>query len=422
MVCEQARGDPRGAGMHATFACCSLCLLVAACGPGHTLSTGALLCGGMQDWARVADVAGAMPPRVAAERGESWAHSSVAITRGRGTHAGVMLRLRGGMARPRRTPVRKAVVSSEEEVAGAEAANGGEGLQREGDGDEDDDEDDGLKGLTEKDFVDDESSLEEDGVANSDRGGGDAGGSFGGFDMGEEGAAGASSLLSWAGTKEPKRKQARGIRSASPVEEESLSGIDDDELDDYITKGVKHEDEDDTGRAEKKKKKHPRAPDISGMQDIVSRIVEEEEGNAEHLDTTMQEAKPPYYPGGDDGGGAAGGGVGGGGAETGAAGGARLPSAEGEAAKIEAGLAVGLAPAGLPHFQSAGLPFHLRVGAYAPLPAPGQPLEDLRLPGEDGDDELFVPGLGEEFSAHVRDAAVNADRFELPTLGRYRFS
>ena len=75
------------------------------------------------------------------------------------------MRLRGGMARPRRTPVRKAVVSSEEEVAGAEAANGGEGLQREGDGDEDDDEDDGLKGLTEKDFVDDESSLEEDGVA-----------------------------------------------------------------------------------------------------------------------------------------------------------------------------------------------------------------------------------------------------------------
>ena len=56
--------------------------------------------------------------------------------------------------------------------------------------------------------------------------------------------------------------------------------IPDDELDEYITKGVYYdedEEDDDPGEKAKKQKKQSRELDIAGITDLVSKIEQEEE-------------------------------------------------------------------------------------------------------------------------------------------------
>jgi hypothetical protein len=52
-------------------------------------------------------------------------------------------------------------------------------------------------------------------------------------------------------------------------------------LDEYITKGVKYDEDEEVGvpgKKGKKKKKLSREPDITGITDLVSKIAQEEEG------------------------------------------------------------------------------------------------------------------------------------------------
>ncbi|EKX46224.1 hypothetical protein GUITHDRAFT_138339 [Guillardia theta CCMP2712] len=211
--------------------------------------------------------------------------------------------------------------------------------------------------------------------------------------------AAANSMLAWATSK--KRRQTKQLEP-----EERLSDMDDDELDEYITKGVG---DDDDGK--NKKNKRLGAPDVAGIDRIKLMVFSanaygvggrnmefggQREPSAQRISMDPNAAQQNRA-----------GGIGGSQQEF------SLPV---YAAPSEASLPGG--PTGqLPPYQPAPIPPHMRVTVFNPPPGPGNV-----VPPEDLEEDLSMEELEEVdglFFGQWKDAAVCVDRFEVETAGRH---